>query len=459
MCGLFGAFNWSGVDVSSRLARLAHRGPDGAGVASAGAAVHGHVRLALVDLTSASDQPFRYAGAVLSFNGEIWNWREVRHDLQALGRTFSTNGDTEVLAQALDEWSLDALPRLQGMFAFAWSSRDGRHVLVRDRFGEVPLYVARRGDAYLWSSERKAFDTSEQAIALPAGTLLDMASGILTRWYDAAAPRPFDPRPIAELLARGVTLRATADAPVCCLISGGLDSTLILHLAHQIAPPGQEVVAYTAKLDSDSADLRAARRVTDHLGVRLIEVPVQRPDAAALSAAVKAIEIPSKAQVEIAAMCMPLAAAIASDGFKACLSGEAADELFGGYGSMHIKGYRADDDEWRAVRLAQLAKMARGNFVRCNKVFMAYGVECRLPFMEQDLVEATLAMSKAQCPPGKGALKAAAEGLVPRWVIDRQKDTFQGGAGMIDAAQAAVSDPRGFYASTCKTIYGPRAKD
>jgi Glutamine amidotransferase domain len=154
VCGIFGTF-LSDASVEQGLERLRHRGPDGAGILRAGDAVHGHVRLALLDLTSASAQPFRYRGGVLSFNGEVWNYRELRAELGALGHVFQTTGDREVLAVALSEWDTDALPRLDGMFAFAWS--DGRaDWLCRDRFGKIPLYVLRRGRSYLWSSERKA---------------------------------------------------------------------------------------------------------------------------------------------------------------------------------------------------------------------------------------------------------------------------------------------------------------
>jgi asparagine synthase (glutamine-hydrolysing) len=458
MCGLFGTFRWKSIDVAARLELLAHRGPDGSGIAEQDGAVHGHVRLALVDLTDASAQPFRHLDGLLSFNGEIWNWREVRFELEGLGRTFRTSGDTEVLAQALDEWGIAALPRLEGMFAFAWSTSSG-HWLVRDRYGKVPLYVTRRGDAFAWSSERKGFRDGEQAVALPPGTMLDLTTGSMARWYGLPEERPRDNRPLAQMLEAGVRARLAADAPVCCLISGGLDSSLILSMARSAAQEGREVVAYTARLADGSHDLKAARRLCDLYGIRLVEVPVRSPEPRDLEAAVRAIEIPSKAQVEIAALCIPLAAAIASDGFKACLSGEAADELFGGYGNMCIAGSRADDAEWRAIRVAQLAKMARGNFIRCNKVFMAHGVECRLPFMERALVETVLAMSKADCPPGKKALKAAADGLVPDWIIRRPKDTFQGGAGMIDAAASVVPNPKAFYTATCRTLYGPRAGD
>lgn len=454
MCGIAGSFALPSFDVPAAVERLRHRGPDAAAVAEADGCVHGHARLSLVDLSSASDQPFRTAaGSVLSFNGEIWNWRAIRAELECRGRSFATSGDTEVLAQALEQWGVAALCRLEGMWAFAWSS--GRHhILARDRFGEIPLYVHRSGSGFAWSSERKGLGRGRPCSALPPGHWLDLASGALGRWYEPDAPRPHEA--VADALARGVAHRLDADAPLCCLVSGGLDSSLVLALARRARP---DVVGYTAVLDPASADLRAAREICAELSVPLVEVPIPAPSAADLEGAALAIEIDSKAQVEIAALCVPLARAIASDGFKACLSGEAADELFGGYGSMCIKGSSADDDGWRAIRAAALAKMARGNFVRCNKAFMAAGVECRLPFMDVGLVEAVSRMSKAECPPGKGLLKAAAEGLIPRRLARRQKDTFQGGAGMDAAAAALFPDPARFYRSVVRTAYGPSARD
>jgi asparagine synthase (glutamine-hydrolysing) len=448
---MFGTYA-SALDVAHRLDRLRHRGPDGAGIVEAGDAVHGHVRLALVDLTDASAQPFRHGEAVLTFVGEIWNFREVRAQLQALGRTFRTTGDTVVLALALDEWDIEALPRLEGMFTAAWSKGD-RHLLIRDRFGKVPLYVHRHGSAFVWSSERKALGPELPARPLPPASCLDLTTGALSYWY-TLPERVTETAPIAELLEAGVAARLVADAPLCCLVSGGLDSSLVLTLARRHKP---DLVAFTAKHDESSADLAAARRLCTELEVPLIEVPVPAPSADLLTAAARAIEIPSKAQIEIAALCIPLAREIAANGFKACLSGEAADELFGGYGSLCIKGRKASDRQWRALRTAQLEKMARGNFIRCNKAFMAAGVECRLPFMERRLVERTLAMTKAECPPGKGALKAAARGIVPEWVIRRTKQTFQGSSGIAEAAGRAIANPRAFYRAEIINAYGASA--
>jgi asparagine synthase (glutamine-hydrolysing) len=169
---------------------------------------------------------------------------------------------------------------------------------------------------------------------------------------------------------------------------------------------------------------------------------------------VTTIEIASKAQVEIALLCLPLAQCIAADGFKACLSGEAADELFGGYGNMCIKAAVANDPDWRNIRLAQLEKMSRGNFVRCNKVFLAYGVECRLPFMERGLVESVLSMGKRQCPPGKKLLKDVARGLLPAEVVNRPKETFQGGSGIAEAAGRILANPTKYYNAEVRRVFG-----
>jgi asparagine synthase (glutamine-hydrolysing) len=459
MCGIAGSFAWGAFEIEQALDRIAHRGPDGRGIKRVGDAVHGHVRLSLVDLSDASAQPFVVAsgsvGGVLSFNGEVWNHKAVRADLEAEGCQFRTRGDTEVMAQAILHWGLEqGLERLDGMFAFAWSGTDKqgctRDVLVRDRFGKIPLYVTRKGKGFAWSSERKGL-LPLPARPLPPASILDLRSGTITPWY--ALPGCGEGS-VLEHLTTGVAKRLDADAPVCVLVSGGLDSSLVLALAHAT---GRKVHAYTAVYDQRSQDLAAARAMCAHFEVGLTEVQVKPITAAMLEAAAHAIEIPLKTQVEIAALCIPLAEAIAKDGFKACLSGEGADEIFGGYGSMCIKGAKASDRDWRALRVAQLEKMARGNFIRCNKAFMQHGVECRLPFLERSLVELALGMTKAECPPGKKALKSAAARLVPKKIISRPKDTFQGASGLLEAAEKAVADPRRFYRTAVLSKFGSTA--
>lgn len=460
MCGIVGMVGAvSQVDarafVARGLDRVAHRGPDGRGVAETSGATHGHVRLALVDLSDASAQPFhRPGGGTLSFVGEIWNYRALRADLAASGDAFRTTGDTEVLAAALDRWGAAALDRLDGMFAFAFTDRDGRTWLARDRFGKIPLYVVHENERIAWASERRAFDRPVWARAVPPGHAFDARTGEMRRWYrvpDQGDVEPLDADATLGILRRAVAKRLDADAPVCVLASGGLDSSLVLALAREARP---DVVAYAAVLDPVSADLAAARALCRRLGVELREVPVPMPTDALVRAAIDAIEIASKAQTEIALLCLPLAAQVARDGFKACLSGEGADELFGGYGNMAIRASGGDDGTWRAIRVAQLEKMSRGNFMRCNKVFMRHGVECRLPYLERELVERVLATGRSACPPGKGLLKRAAAPVVPSEIVRRTKQTFQGGAGMSDACAALIASPTRFYNAESTRLFG-----
>lgn len=447
MCGVAGSYRseW-GVDAA--LGRIEHRGPDGRGVAAEGDAVHGHVRLAILDLSDAASQPLRYRDGLLSFVGEAWNYRELRAELEALGHSFRSTGDTEVVAAALWQWGPSALARVDGMFSVAWS-RGTDHFVARDRFGKVPLYARRRGRSFEWASERKAWGPeAATATAVEPGTCVDLPTGRVTRWYSLPASSPGVAPDVLDLLRAGVRKRLVSDAPLCVLASGGLDSTLILALAREVRP---DLVAYAAVLDGESPDLAAAREVCAAWSVELREVRVPEPTVELAEEAVRAIEIPSKAQAEIAMLCLPLARRIAADGFKVCLSGEAADELFGGYGNMAIAASQPGAS-WREIREAQLSKMARGNFIRCNKAFMSAGVECRLPFMDRELVELVMSLSKAECPPGKGLLKRVASGLVPDAIARRVKQTFQGASGMSAACARAFASPTRLYNAAARGV-------
>jgi len=450
MCGIAGTIGGTAADVDAMLDRIQHRGPDGRGLHDHGGTIHGHVRLALVDLTSASAQPFRRSGATLTFNGELWNWKELKKELQALGEMFHTNGDTEVLIAMLNRFGMACLPRLDGMFAFAWSSPNGEHRLVRDSFGKIPIYVSKTKDGYSWASERKAFPKGSQPIAIPPGAAFNLQTGQWMQWYQMPKPDGCSPKRTLDLLRLGVEKRLSADAPVCCLISGGMDSGLILALARELR---KDVVAFTATFDKHSEDARSARKLCAEFGIKLFEVQVE-PDDAAIHNAMRAIEIPSKAQIEIAVLCLPLAARIYAEGFRACLSGEAADELFGGYGNFCIKAAKESDSGVVRLREYGLGKMARGNFIRCNKAFMAHGVECRLPFMEQALVESTIQLGKKESPPGKKLLKEACRGVIPAWVVNRTKDTFQGGSGVSVSIAGRIASPIKYYNSELRNLFG-----
>lgn len=451
MCGIVGSYNCD-VNVAKMLASVKHRGPDAEGILEHCGVTHGHCRLSIIDPISRSDQPFIYGDSVISFNGEIWNYLKVRKILERSGCVFSTNGDTEVLAAALDIWGLNALKKLEGMFAFCWTRSDGERYLVRDRFGKVPLYYSRKGDGIIWASERKGLlpAGAYNAKPLQPGYVLPLNGGVPCRYYSIKDSLTRDNPNLHSLLLRSVKARTMSDVGFCCLVSGGLDSSLILAMAREF---DNNIVAYTAVLDEHSKDLESARRICSELGVHLIEVEMQPPSLELLSKSVWSIETNLKAQVEIGFLCIQLAPTISNDGYKVVLSGEGADEIFGGYGSMAIASRKQDDAGWRQARLYQLAKMARGNFLRCNNSFMSSGIECRLPFLDRQLVEAVIGMDKEQCPPGKKVLKDVARKILPKWLINRPKDTFQGGCGVPERAKKLMNSPIKYYNQEYKKMF------
>jgi asparagine synthase (glutamine-hydrolysing) len=430
MCGLVG--NTYGQDVDEELEAIAHRGPDDRGVYRDGDLTLGHVRLAIRDL-SGSRQPFRHGETVVTYNGELW-------DVEG-------PSDTAALAAALDEFGTEVLEDLRGQFAVAWTSPAGTF-LARDRYGEVTLYVERVRAGWRWASERRVLGPG--ARPLPAGHVLDVSSGTLTRWArrPAVVP-PVDPASVREELSAAVARRLVADVPVALLLSGGLDSSAIVANARDHL---DRAVAYTAVFDPCAEDAVAARKVAQEFGIPLVEVPVSRPTLETVRRAVETIETPMKAQVEIALLCMPLAERIAADGFRVVLTGEAADEVYGGYGNL-IR-HSGSDSRWREVRTAAVDKMARGNFVRISKVFLRYGVEARTPFADPNLVEPALAAGRDTCPPGKRVLVDAVDGLVPDFVRHRDKATFQGSSGISAACADQFPSPIKLYNAEARKLFG-----
>jgi asparagine synthase (glutamine-hydrolysing) len=375
MCGVVGAFQQAdGKELVVAMSeRLGPRGPDASGLVEMStpslSCVLAHRRLSIIDLSSAADQPMVKHGLVLVFNGEIYNYRELRAQLSARGAEFETDSDTEVLLEAWKAWGTGTLTRLRGMFALAvLDQASGSLTLARDPFGIKPLFVLRRGDGILFASELKALvaavgpelsvdptglvasalyywvppDVSAVAgvTKLPAGTWQRVErdgrtrSGVFWDPVEEARTAAAGPRAdVGRAVADSVDAHLVADVDVATFLSGGLDSSLVTALAHR-RDPGIEAytIAFRAvdqRLEAMPDDVRFARQMASALGIRLHEIEIAPDVVDLLPQMVDMLDEPigDPAALNTYLMCT----AARESGVKVLLSGMGADEMFGGY--------------------------------------------------------------------------------------------------------------------------------
>lgn len=521
MCGICGEVRFDGgtpsvLALSIMADVLAPRGPDSSGVVVRGNVGFGHRRLRILDLSEKSQQPMIDADLGLSivFNGCIYNFRELRAELQEKGYRFFSDGDTEVILKAWHAWGKDCVSRFHGMFAFAIHERDsGRVAMVRDRFGIKPLYLAQVDGALRFASSLPALvkaggvDTSIDRAALhnymsfhavvppprtifkgvrklpPATIRIYEADGRFEerRYWDPAYRRsPGDSAVSREewgerllsALRLAVKRRMIADVPVGVLLSGGVDSSLIVGL---LAEAGQRgLMSFSVGFEEANgekgdefvySDLIAGHFGTDH---RKIFVPSDR----LMDALPGTIAAMSEPMVSYDNVGFYLLSKEVSKHIKVVQSGQGADEVFGGYHwypplaesndvvEDYGKAFRdrshemlqtqlapdwmphrdhsgdllqeqllrdgADTPVDQALRLDSNVMLVDDPVKRVDNMTMAWGLEARVPFLDHELVELA-----ARIPPeeklrdgGKGILKDVARKVVPGEVIDRKKGYF-----------------------------------
>ena len=492
MCGIAGVLNLTGEPVApAALKRMtdavAHRGPDGEGHYAANGVGLGHRRLAIIDLSDAARQPMASADGRLQivYNGELYNFRELRAELEPLGHRFRSRSDTEVLLAAWAQWGTKALERFNGMFAFAlWDSRERVLMLARDRFGVKPLYYARAGDTFLFGSEIKAITAHgayrteldreglleyftfqnfftdrtlfKHVRLLPAGCYLAVpakgAPGAPVRYWDYHFAEPQKPLREAEyveeldrLFRQAVKRQLVSDVDVGAYLSGGMDSGSITALAAKELP---YMKTFTTGFDLNSAsgielgfDERAKAEhmsylfKTEHYEMVLKAGDMER----AMPRLARHIEEPRVGQS------YPnfYTAQLAGKFVKVALSGAGGDELFGGYPWRYYRAVVNDDFEhyidkyygywqrlipntsirkvftpiWDDVKHIWTRDIFRDVFVEHantlrtpeeyvnhslyfeaktflqgllvveDKLAMAHGLETRVPFLDNDLVD------------------------------------------------------------------------
>ena len=363
MCGIAGFIAGQGAAdagaLAPMLARIAHRGPDGQGTFVEGPAALGHCRLAIIDLAGGAQPLYSEdKNLVIVFNGEIYNYKALTAELTALGHCFATRTDTEVLLHGWEQWGRELLPRLRGMFAFAlWDRRAGTLFCARDMFGIKPLYYCRCADGtLLFASEIKAFldhpsfEKRLNAAQLPLylscqyspgrdtffagvekllpGHFLIFSDGIVrtTRWVQPAflpGETPVPPSELEAVLQDSAAAHKIADVEVAGFLSGGVDSAYITALAR----PGRTYTISYAEPRYDESF--PARTLARSLGVRN---RVRRISPGEVWDAVPAVQYHmDEPLADAAAVALYFLNREAAREVKVCLSGEGADELFGGY--------------------------------------------------------------------------------------------------------------------------------
>ncbi|RFC63685.1 N-acetylglutaminylglutamine amidotransferase [Fulvimarina endophytica] len=521
MCGICGEIRFDGTNASpERVQRmgdcLARRGPDGAGQVMRGRVGLGHRRLKIIDLSEKAEQPMvdPQLGLTIAFNGCIYNYPELREELEAKGYSFFSTGDTEVIIKAYHAWGRDCVKRFHGMFAFAIHEREsGRVMLARDRFGIKPLYLSQNEKRlYIGSSLQSILktgdvDTGIDKIALhhymtfhavvppphtivkgvrklpPATTRLIEADGSFTDevyWAPDFRPLEGDEKlgpddwrdRVMDAMKTAVARRMVADVPVGVLLSGGVDSSLIVGLLAEAGQKGLNTFSIGFEdangevgNEFEYSDLIARHYGTEHhkLFVPGDELIKELPNA---------IEVMSEPMVSYDNIGFYLLSREVAKHIKVVQSGQGADEIFAGYhwypkvagandplaaysraffDRSHEKLARHLSPEWmtdsdvskdfvarhfamegaheavdKALRIDAHVMLVDDPVKRVDNMTMAWGLEARVPFLDHELVElaARVPASEKLKQDGKGVLKEVARQVIPSEVIDRKKGYF-----------------------------------
>jgi asparagine synthase (glutamine-hydrolysing) len=465
MCSILGLFDvpagqrgLRGIALEASR-RQRHRGPDWSGIYVHDQAVIVHERLAIVDIESGAQPLLSPDGQqVLGVNGEIYNHRQLRAECPDY--EFRTGSDCEVILALYRKHGSDFLHRLNGIYAFVlFDERDGRYLVARDPIGVMPLYYGRDELGMLWvASEMKAIEPRcAQVRAFPPGHLLDSGDGEIKRWYQPAwreferADQPADSGALRLSLEAAVHRQMMCDVPYGVLLSGGLDSSLIAAIAQRFADrrveSDDQEAAWWPRLHSfaigleDAPDLAAARIAAESIGTLHHEFHYTVQEGLdALDDVIAHIETFDVTTVRASTPMFLLARRIKAMGIKMVLSGEGADEIFGGYLYFHKA---PDARAFHEETVRKLDKLHVYDCLRANKSMAAWGVEARVPFLDLEFLDTAMSMNPAAKMAGpdrpeKAILREAGVGLLPDQILWRQKEQFSDGVGYewIDALKA-----------------------
>ena len=494
MCGIVGIFDIK--EQSSELRnkalrmsqKIRHRGPDWSGIYCGGHAILCHERLSIVDPQSGKQPLYSPDGRqVLAVNGEIYNHQAIRQ-ATADSYEYQTGSDCEVILALYRAHGIHFLEQLSGIFAFAlYDEERDEYLIARDPIGVIPLYIGHDADGKTYvASELKALEgfCDEYEPFLP-GHYLYSRESVMRRWYtrdwmdyEAVKDNGADIDSLRVGLQEAVKRQLMSDVPYGVLLSGGLDSSIISAITQKFAArrveDGGQTGAWWPRLHSfavglkGAPDLEKARLVAEHIGTVHHEINYTIQEGLdALRDVIYFTETYDVTTVRASTPMYLLARVIKSMGIKMVLSGEGADEIFGGYLYFHkAPSARAFHEE--TVR--KLGKLHWYDCLRANKSLSAWGVEGRVPFLDRDFLDIAMRLNpKAKMCPGqeieKKILRQAFADLLPEEIAWRQKEQFSDGVGYswIDTLKRItseqVSDEQMAHAAERFPIHTPLCKE
>ena len=494
MCGIISIFNISRQtdELRQKALRMSqkirHRGPDWSGIYCGGTAILAHERLSIVDPESGRQPLFSPdRRLVLAVNGEIYNHQEIRERYRDT-YSFQTGSDCEVILALYRDQGVNFLEQLNGIFAFALYDEEQEAFLVaRDPIGVIPLYIGYDDDGKVYvASELKALEGQCQRYEpFPPGHYLYSKDGEIRRYYkrdwfdyEQVKDNGGTADDVHHALEEAVRRQLMSDVPYGVLLSGGLDSSVISAIAAKYAQrrveTGGREAAWWPRLHSfavglkGAPDLAKARMVAEHIGTVHHEINYTIQEGLdAIRDVIYFIETYDVTTVRASTPMYLLARVIKSMGIKMVLSGEGADEVFGGYLYFH-KAPNAKAFHEETVR--KLSKLHLYDCLRANKSLAAWGVEGRVPFLDKEFLDVAMRLNPQlkMCPGQtveKKIVREAFAHMLPHEVAWRQKEQFSDGVGYswIDTLKQItserVSDEQMAHAAERFPINPPRCKE
>lgn len=471
MCGVVGVFDLKqkSADLRPKVLQISkkirHRGPDWSGIWCGDNAILAHERLSIVDPASGG-QPLKSKDGqlILSVNGEIYNHQEIRESLNG-SYEFLTHSDCEVILALYRQKGINFLEDLNGIFAFAlYDNEKDQYLIARDPIGVIPLYMGwdQFGNFFVASELKSLEGVCNKIQEFLPGHYLFSKDGTLKRWYtrdwmsyDSVKDNTTDLNDLKNALEASVHRQLMSDVPYGVLLSGGLDSSVVSAIAKKYAARRIESQdkkdAWWPQLHSfavglpGSPDLAAARKVADHIGTIHHEINFTVQEGLdAIRDVIYHLETYDVTTIRASTPMYLMARVIKSMGVKMVLSGEGADEIFGGYLYFHKA---PDAKSFHEETVRKISKLHLYDCLRANKSLAAWGVEGRVPFLDKEFMDVAMRLNPKDKMAIDGkmekwVLRKAFEDYLPASVAWRQKEQFSDGVGYswIDTLKVVASE-------------------